>query len=56
MAQALGTITIPIFVRLGGHEREIGTIEFIAEQTPSGKIKMPRPSVLARALKKLKVR
>ena len=54
MAQALGTITVPIFMRIGGHEREIGTIEFVAETTPSGKIKIPRPSVIARALKKLK--
>jgi len=56
MAQALGTITIPVFVRIGGHDREIGTIEFVAETTPTGKVKIPRPSVLARALKKVKVR
>ena len=56
MAQSLGTITVPIFMRVGGREHEIGTIEFVAETTPSGKIKMPRPSVLARALKKLKAR
>ena len=56
MAQVVGTITVPVFVRVGGHEREIGTIEFVAETTPTGKIKIPRPSVLARALKKLKVR
>ena len=56
MAKALATMTIPIFTRIGGREIEIGTIEFVAETTPSGKIKMPRPSVLARALKKLKAR
>lgn len=47
-----GTMDLPVYVRIGGKEVELGTLTLDLKVSSGGKVCPPKPSEIKRALRK----